>query len=56
MYCNNGIAVRKVATPLQELACHMGSQSDPRRSDIGENRACTPSKAGTRFSDPGMQG
>jgi len=27
--CNKCIAVRKVATPLQELACHMGSHSLP---------------------------
>ena len=50
------IAVRKVATPLRELTCHMGSHSylPPGTGDIP---ALTPAEAGTRLSDPGgMQG
>ena len=39
-------------SPLQELACCMGSHSD--RADIP---TFTPSRAGTRFNEPGgMQG
>jgi len=41
----------KVATPLLQFTCHMGSHS---RGDIP---AFTPAEAGTRFSGPGgMQG
>ena len=52
------MAVRKVATPLRELTCHMGSHSvtchPVERDDIP---AITPAEAGTRLSDPGgMQG
>ena len=51
------IAVRKVAAPLRELTCHMGSHSvnlPPGRADIP---ALTAAEAGTRLSDPGgMQG
>ena len=53
---NKCIAVRKVATQLRELTCHMGSQYylPPGRGDIP---ALTPAEAGTRLSDPGgMQG
>ena len=53
---NKCIAVHKVATPLRELTCHMGSQCylPPGRGDIP---ALTPAEAGTRLSDPGgMQG
>jgi len=53
---NKCIAVRKVATHLRELTCHMGSQCylPPGRGDIP---ALTPAEAGTRLSDPGrMQG
>ena len=52
---NKCIAVRKVATPLRELTCHMGSHSvPPGRGDIP---ALTPAEAGTLLSDPGgMQG
>ena len=48
---NKCIAVRKVATPLWELTCHMGSQCylPPGRGDIP---ALTPAKAGTRLRDP----
>ena len=53
---NKCIAVRKVATPLRELTCYMGSHSVTCHpaEDIP---ALTPAEAGTRFSDPeGMQG
>ena len=53
---NKCIAVRKVATLLRELTCHMRSHSylPPGRCDIP---ALTPAEAGTRLSDPGgMQG
>ena len=57
MYVSNKcIAVRKVATPLRELTCHMGSQCylPPGRGDIA---TLTPAEAGTQLSDPGrMQG
>ena len=54
--CNKCIAVRKVATPLQELACHMGSHSVT--CHLAEDiPALTPAEAGTRLCDPGgMQG
>ena len=57
-FSNKCIAVRKVATPLRELTCHMGSITQcylpPGRGDIP---ALTPAEAGTRLSDPGgMQG
>ena len=43
--------VRKVATPLRELACHVGTRCylPPGRGDIP---ALTAAEAGTRFSDP----
>ena len=48
---SSSIVVCKVATPLRELTCHMGS---PSRGDIS---ALPPAEAGTRLSDPGgMQG
>ena len=53
---NKCIAVRKVATLLRELTCHMGSQCHlpPSRGDIP---ALTPAEVGTRLSDLGeMQG
>ena len=53
---NKCIAVRKVATLLRELTCHMGSQCylPPGRGDIP---ALNPAEAVTRLSDPGgMQG
>ena len=45
---NECIAVRKAATPLQELTCHMGSATEV---TFPQHRLC-PSMAGTRFSDP----
>jgi len=53
---NKCIAVRKVATPLRELTCYMGSHSVTCHpaEDIP---TLTPAEAGTRFSYPeGMQG
>jgi len=53
---NKCIAVRKVATPLRELICHMGSHSVTcHPAEVIP--ALTLAEAGTRFSDPGgMQG
>ena len=52
------IAVRKVATPLRELTCHMGSPSvtchpADHRGDIP---ALTPTEAGTRVSGSAISG
>jgi len=39
---NKCIAVRKVATPLRELTCHMGSHSDPMPPGRGDIPALIP--------------
>ena len=45
------------ASPLRELACHMGSESPNLRPARGDIPAFIPAEARTRFSDPGgMQG
>jgi len=49
---NKCTAIRKVATPLRELTCHMGSHSvtcHPAELTFPP----LPAEAGTRFSDPG---
>jgi len=54
---NKCIAVRKVATPLRELTCHVGITQCYLPPDRGDIPALTPAEAGTRLSDPGgMQG
>jgi len=54
---NKCIAVRKVATPLQELTCHMGSRSVTCHPAEATFPPLPPAEAGTRLGDPGgMQG
>ena len=54
---NKCIAVRKVATPLRELTCHMGSRSVTCHPAEVTFPPLPPAEAGTRLSDPGgMQG
>ena len=45
--------VRKVATPLRELTCHMGSHSVTCHPAEVTFRPFTTAEAGTRLSDPG---
>ena len=54
---NKCIAVRKVATRLRELTCHMGSHSVTCHPAEVTLPPLPPTEAGTRLSDPGgMQG
>ena len=54
---NKCIAVRKVAAPLRELTCHMGSHSVTCHPAEVTFPPLPPAEAGTRLSDPGgMQG
>ena len=55
---NKCIAVRKVATPLRELTCHVGSHSVTcHPAEVTFPPLLQPTDAGTRLSDPGgMQG